>query len=91
MKILLWLFLLFLALTLGIIIGSPDRDTVSSQIREDIEEFEEIITEPGNKYEPENRVDIDPNIANSLAKKGENAISAVFDMIFKAIGSLVEE
>jgi predicted PurR-regulated permease PerM len=91
MKKLLLLFFLAIALILGIIIGSPDRDTASTQIRDDIEEFEGIITEPGNQYDPQNRVDIDPNLSNSIAKKGENIISDVFDFMFRAINSLMED
>jgi predicted PurR-regulated permease PerM len=85
------LFLLACFLVLGIMIGTPSKNTASSQIQQEIGEFEEIITEPGNKYDPENYDKVDPNLSNNIAKRGENLIEGVFDVLMDLVRSLINE
>lgn len=85
----LWL-LIICTFFFGFMMGGPSRETASDKLQKELDEFEQEITKPDNQYEPVRQEKIDPNISNSLAKKGENIITKIFDLSFDAIEKLVK-
>lgn len=90
MRKLLYIFLLICFLIFGIMVGSPEPKSESDRIQEKIEEFEKEIEKPNNQYQPKSKEDINPNLSNDLAKKGENIINKGFDFILDTINSLIQ-
>jgi len=89
MKKVTFIFLLGCVLVLGIMIGKPSRETASRELQDELGEFEDIITIPDNDYSPVKEKQIDPNISNSLAKRGENIISGFIDFSFSIFEDII--
>ncbi|HHZ18741.1 MAG TPA: hypothetical protein GX390_05580 [Acholeplasmataceae bacterium] len=83
-------FLLLCFFLLGMIAGRPTQETASNDLRERLDEFEEEIVIPGNDYESISAGKVDPNLSNSLARRGENIITGIFDFAFNLIRSVLE-
>lgn len=84
------LFLILCFFFLGMIIGKPTRETASSELEDKIEDFEKNITSPNNDYVPSRENNIEPNLSNSMAKKGEDIINGFFNIAFKVIKNILD-
>ncbi|MFY9422378.1 MAG: hypothetical protein WBK54_04450 [Bacilli bacterium] len=89
MRKLVYVFLLVCIFVFGMTLGKSEPRSESGRIQERIEEFEKEIQTPGNRYSP--REKIDPNLANEIAKTGENLITKGFDYLLEAINSLIQK
>lgn len=90
MKKFIYLLLLLCVFLVGMEIGVPSKASQSKEIQEKIDDFEDEIANPNNKYKPgEDNPTIVPNITNSIAKTGEKAIAGLFDFSFNFLDSLI--
>ncbi|MDD3689877.1 MAG: hypothetical protein PHI81_07575 [Synergistaceae bacterium] len=84
------LLLIFCFFMMGIIAGKPTRETASGELEERLDDFEKEITTPNNNYTSIYDNKVDPNLSNSLAKRGENLINGFFDLTFKVIKGILD-
>jgi len=84
------IFLILCFFTLGILAGKPSRDIANRELRDKLDDFEKEIVIPSNDYTPIYESEINPNLANSLAKGGENIITGIFKYAFGWIKGILE-
>lgn len=72
----------------GIICGGAETNNTDIALKEEIEQFEEQITDKNNSYVPS--VDIPESAIYSIGRKGEEIIDKAFDFGFGFIKNLFE-
>jgi len=87
MKKLAVIFLILMALIVGMNIGGNNTENKAAIIQEQIDEFEENITEPNNEYYNSDNYAI--GINNKIAKAGGNALSKAFEFSFDLLEKII--
>lgn len=89
MKKVLYIFIIVCILFIGFKIGEPNKENASSNIKDKIDRFEDEITNPNNKYKPDVKDGVNPNITNDIAKSGEKIISGAFEVAFNLLENII--
>lgn len=90
MKNIIFIFLVFIFLFIGIIIGSNDSKISNEDFSNELKEFEGIIITPNNDYDGIKTDEIEPNIIGKVGKKGESIIDKSFDFAKDIIKKFVD-
>ena len=89
MKKVLYIFLIFLVLFIGVVIGDQPQMGRARDIRDRTGYFEDEITKPGNNYNYEHNI-ITPNNNNRIAKRGDSIIKGIFDFTFGILKGVID-
>lgn len=84
------IFLIFIFLFLGIMIGSNSSSLDNSKLSEELKDFEGQITLPNNDYHGRDNQEVVPNLFAKIGKKVEAIIDKTFDATKDAIKKIID-
>lgn len=90
MKKIIVVFLVFIFLFLGIMIGSTSSNIDNEKLSEELKDFEGKIVLPDNNYQGRETIEVEPNIFGKTGKKVESVIDNVFDLAKGIIKKIID-